>query len=425
MKIRPLGIFERMALRTESVHPFNVVVVLNFREGPQMPVVRRALDFLQSRHPILRAGIGRHQRSPFFFHSSSPIPIVRERRIDSLHWQDIAARALNSGLDLSGPLLKCTFVEGSARECDLVFSFHHAVMDAVSVTALTKDFLATVQGLAMGETMVAPNLYPFPEPPEKRFPENFRGLPGFLRTGQYVMSQAWLEIQYRLQNGRDRRRESSLESNCAVFSRRLERIETERLVRKVRSSGLTINSLLNAAQLMAVCAWMQQGRSPRARTLTFVDLRPRLTPPLPDSQVVSALSLMRLEVDVSLSDGIWENAARVHQAISHGLKRGDVFASYMLAEKLVAMTARLGVIRLGHSALSYTGPLDLGQNYGPFRLGGVHGFISNNALGPVFASQCRLFEGRLCFDFVYLDDDMDADEAGSIADSFLASLTEG
>ncbi len=419
--IRELGTFERMALRTESVHPFNLVVVLNFEKGPDIPILRRALDYLQARHPILRAGISQNSARPNFFPTNNPIPFIRQRRNTDSDWQKVAASALNTGLNLEGPLLKCTFLQGVGPECDLVISFHHAIVDAASVHSLVVEFLAAIKGLARGETMHAPNPYPLPNPPETSFPRSFRSGRGLLQVANFAVRQSWNELIFRARFGSDSAQVHA-DSHCHVLCRSLSGAETGLLVDKIRRKGLTMHSVLNAAQLLVVCTRRFPRQMRSARTLAFTDLRPRLDPPVPAGQIFSALSMMRVELGLHHSEGILDAAAKLNRSISQSLKRGDPYAAYRMSEKLVNITARLGRFRLGHSALSYTGSLSLETDSGPFRLAGVHGFISNNTLGPRFASQCRIFAGRLFLDFVYLDGDMDKGQAEELADEMISDL---
>ena len=55
---------------------------------------------------------------------------------------------------------------------------------------------------------------------------------------------------------------------------------------------------------------------------------------------------------------------------------------------------------------------------------GVHSFVSNIAIGPEFSAQARLFRARLCWDFVYLDADMDEAAARALAGDVLERLEE-
>jgi hypothetical protein len=66
----------------------------------------------------------------------------------------------------------------------------------------------------------------------------------------------------------------------------------------------------------------------------------------------------------------------------------------------------------------------LQPEYGGIKVCGLHGFISNIDLGPEYSAQVSLFEGRLVWDIVYLDGDMDRARALEIAEQIQALLRE-
>ena len=80
--------------------------------------------------------------------------------------------------------------------------------------------------------------------------------------------------------------------------------------------------------------------------------------------------------------------------------------------------------RLATTALSYTGASRLGYEYGPIRVLGAHGFISNNGLGPEFTAHVGLFEGELWWDILYMDGDMSVQEAQVVADRIREILSD-
>jgi hypothetical protein len=56
------------------------------------------------------------------------------------------------------------------------------------------------------------------------------------------------------------------------------------------------------------------------------------------------------------------------------------------------------------------------------RLEEIHAFISNMVLGPEYSALARLWEGRLWWDIVYLDSDMDRAVAATVAETILDLL---
>ena len=77
---------------------------------------------------------------------------------------------------------------------------------------------------------------------------------------------------------------------------------------------------------------------------------------------------------------------------------------------------RFKSFRLSSTAMSFTGPLLLERNYGKLELLDLHAFVSNFVVGPEYAVVARLFDNRVYWDLLYLDSDMDHDQAVRVAD---------
>lgn len=160
----------------------------------------------------------------------------------------------------------------------------------------------------------------------------------------------------------------------------------------------------------------------------FVDLRPYLSPPVAGAVLGCYIAMLRFVAPVAAGSdrqaGLWSLADRIQTAALQAGRRGDKFAAAVTTDWFMRLTLALKARRMGDTALSYSGPIPLAERYGELVVDGVHGFISNNALGPVFTAQARLFAGRLRFDVVHLHHDLDRSEAAALTDDTLALLAE-
>ena len=89
-----------------------------------------------------------------------------------------------------------------------------------------------------------------------------------------------------------------------------------------------------------------------------------------------------------------------------------------MSESLMKMFIRMKSMRLGATALNYSGNVLLKTQYGKIKVVGLHGFVSAYDLGPEMASQARLFNDEIWWDFMYLDTDM----CTALAESILAEV---
>jgi hypothetical protein len=86
------------------------------------------------------------------------------------------------------------------------------------------------------------------------------------------------------------------------------------------------------------------------------------------------------------------------------------------------MVLKLRNMRLGVTALSFIGKLDLEPKYGSIQLHNVNAFISNNPLGPEFSAFGKILFGSIGLDFNYLTAEMDALQAEGILQKTKESL---
>ena len=83
---------------------------------------------------------------------------------------------------------------------------------------------------------------------------------------------------------------------------------------------------------------------------------------------------------------------------------------------LLQMLFRFRSFRMAVTAMNYSGAIPLQKAYGDIRVVGVRGFASNFGLGPEFSAQTLIFNGKLFWNILYLETDMDAETAQRITD---------
>lgn len=83
---------------------------------------------------------------------------------------------------------------------------------------------------------------------------------------------------------------------------------------------------------------------------------------------------------------------------------------------MMRMLFRFKSFRMANTAMSFTGPVMVEKNYGKIEVRDIHGFASNFVVGPEYSALVRLFDDHIYWDFLYLDSDMDYEQASVIAD---------
>ena len=423
---RALGAFETAQALTNEHTPFNVVAVLPVRNGPREETLRRALDLVQQRHPLLRSKLEPVDGGFHFSPTSRPISLETYDRTDESTWIEIAESELGRPLDTeSGPLIRCLRVAGNGIASEIVLTILHSTIDASSAFNLVQELLTACASIEAGDApQIGPPL-PLMPAEDDLFPET---LPGGRRRSSvagFLLRQLADEVAFRLRTIRARRPQVHPQGNCHPLCRRLGEDDTTALVRACRNQRLPLNSALNAAMLLAVHRQLYDGKTTILRHLNFADLRQLLKPRVSEEYLGSYHGMLRVSVPMPEGADLWTTAEEVNERFSAGARRGDSFASVRLSTAMMRPILRQNKQRMGTTALSYTGPSRLPRTFGPIEVASPEVFISNLTLGPEYTAQARLADGELRWNIVYLDCDMDRATADRISDEMLDILRAG
>ena len=121
-------------------------------------------------------------------------------------------------------------------------------------------------------------------------------------------------------------------------------------------------------------------------------------------------------MEVSGGRDIWELTRDLHDKIYRALKQGDKFLASRMSESLIKMFVGMKSMRMGATALNYSGAVPLQTQYGEINVKGLHAFLSSFNLGPEVSVQARLFNNELWMDFMFLETDMEKEMAKKIVE---------
>jgi len=422
---RHLGNIETAWVLAGRFAPLTVAGVLRLGGAPPLERVRASLDALQQHHRLLQARITR-RRGRYSFEVTAdvpPIPLDVVERRDADHWREVATAVLNQRLDLeTGPLLRCVYLHDDAgTDGDIVFAYDHSVLDATSAAHVYEQFLTWCQGPPPAAPSVAP---PLPPPIDDLLPARLRGRARIAPKTAFLRRQVADELAFRRAT-RGRSDAVRPEARCHLVTRSLDSTATDELVRRARRHRLTTNSVIGAAMLVAAHRHLRgdAGRLPM-RAITFADLRSDLEPPPAPDVLGCYISMMRFTVPVGPDDDLWTAAAAYQAQVRAAWEHDEHLLSATVAKQLVRMSTTIKRMRIGSTAHSYAGGLGLAERYGEIELIDVHGFISNNRVGPLVTAFVKINRGALSWDFVFLDTDFDEATAERIADTVCDGLVE-
>jgi len=254
------------------------------------------------------------------------------------------------------------------------------------------------------------------------YPPAFQGAGRLWRTAAFLLRQMRDEVSYRQQVGAGRRPpvHEAVHTRCLVAQ--LPPDATARFTRRARQEGVTPNSGLAAAELLAVSKHLYQHQAIPLRAITFSNLRPHLKPPVPAENLGAYFSMLQYTIRIGDPHDLWGLARRVQQSIYRLNKHGDKFVTPLLTKTLFQMMSKQRAFRLAAAGLSYANIAGLEPNYGPIRLVGLHGLFPNNNLGPEYALLARLLFDQLWLDVFYSEEDMDRPTAQAITDEICRLL---
>lgn len=405
--IRKLTPIEEAWTITNKAHPLGVVCVLHLTNGPDVDQLQDSLQELQRRHPLLQANISKSKQR-FYFTPMDPIrkleAVVIDRQ-DDRTYQTITEQALNTIFEPSGPLMQCWYLPNATGPAELIVGFHHAIIDGQSARLLLHELLSLLGRIDLPE---APPLA------VADFPPAFKG-PQLAKRILRLMGRQFRE-EWRYQK-KGLAAPIPKSSNNAILRFQLSDQVSRKLAVQAGRQGLSLNSVLLAAITLALYRQRYETSQIRwIRALSFVDLRSTMVPPLEQQELGSYVSMLRLKVPITSGITVGELAPLIRNAIFQASRQEEVVLMSIMSKQLVKMALSLGKIRLGVSALSFIGKLDLEPTYGAIQLMDVEAYITNNRFGPEFSAFGKILFGRISLDFTYLTAEWSPQQAQQIAD---------
>jgi hypothetical protein len=336
----------------------------------------------------------------------------------------VAEEALNTRLDWrAGPLLAVTYVYApSSTVSEVVFNFHHAVIDAQSAVAFFDEFLQLCARLMQGEEVAPGEGEPFPTALEQLFPPAYRGFRLGIRTAGFVLRTMLAELSFMFKARRQRKAPIKEPSSCRILTLQLDPQQTQALERRVRAERVTLNSALHAALLRTVWLHLYQGKPRQLKFMFFQNLRPQLQPPVPETTLGLYIAMLQGFAGFQPGQDFWGLARDINQAIHQVAKSGDKFCAAAFSERLMRMLIQTRKMRMAATALNYSGPINLAKTYGNIERLDVFGFVTNFELGPEYTAQAAIVDEQLQWNIVYLEGDMDAAQAQLLADEIREQL---
>ncbi len=425
---RKLGGMEIAPAISNQYASFNLVSMVRMKNAPQVQVIRKALDILQTRHPALRVRIELRGCEYYFRSDSVPeIGLSTVAREADKTWEKVVDRYLNEPFDWqSGPLLGCAYVLNDDRNqvSELVLAAHHVIIDATSALALMDELLNLCAQLMAGEVVELKESYPMLPAIEMLFPPAYRGLRLNLRTAAFMLKMITEEFVFRFKTRNSRKPPLVVKPPVRTFTKVLDAEMLQALERRARREKVTFASVQHAAIMMAAWKHLYAQEPLPLKHFVFQNMRPFLTEVVPDDHLGCYISMLQLTFDLSTEKSIWQLAKEINTSIYKEGKGAGKYISTVMAGTMMKMLFKAQSFRIGQTSLNYSGVIPLQKKYGKIEISEVYGFVSNFGLGPEFAAQTAIWDGDLYWNFLYLESDMDREQAQAVANDVFQNLSD-
>ena len=406
---RPLTDVERAAWLIDQVSPLKFVTVAHVAGDLDEAALRRALDAVQARHPLLRVGIA-PGAPPRYRATTRPIELRVVPRVDDETWRVEVDREREAAMDAaSGPLVRVVLVRAADR-CEILATSHHVMSDGMTAIYFMRDLLDAAGRWLAGSD---PRLASLPPRPgvDALLSREVRGWRGLRRALPYGLRQLLTLL---------RRPRKLAEEHHVPLDRRRSRTRhvvfeadfTAALHGRCRAERTTVHGALAGAALLAVHAHLQRGQDPRGLALlgccTPVNLRQELDPPLADDEIGLFVGPVVSFHEVGGSQGFWALAREVRDAVHAA--RSDHGPATALATQCLLLprraTPRIVAKHLYHPlfgaiAVTNLGAPAIARSYGPLTLERLHVNPTSNPFGSLLSLSVTTVHGRMTVNFNY------------------------
>jgi hypothetical protein len=353
--LRPLGSLERYAWLSDQNSPKHFSITAEISGHTTVASWRSALDAVQLRHPLLRAGVmlDSDGRLHFVQETAAPIPLRVVRRDAGRTWEQELEREYATPFGIADiPLMRAALLY-EKEACNIIITVHHSIADGLSIAHLIRDLLEALSGKALDALTIRPS--------HEEVCSTLEVSPGEIASQK-----------------RATRRERYIDWNqdrLAIRSHRLSVETTNKLRIRSRNEQTTVHGALSAAFVLAAHQLAKWEKSP-IYLLSAVDTRRFLG--LDYDLNFSALFPTH-PYDVRNSPRMWELARsitrdleplRTRQGIAGAFNAFNSFAPHATLADIVTFELQMVVCDV---LVSNLGVIPFETNFGSLTLEGLWG----------------------------------------------------
>ncbi|MFJ1709558.1 FAD-dependent monooxygenase [Kitasatospora sp. NPDC088346] len=442
---RELSPLERWYWIADQTSPLNVIARVRVHGRMPPSLLRRALDVLQVRHPLLRVVIadGGTGANPVFVPlDGQQIPLRHldvppdDAAVDSRWEREVNDRELAESIDWrTGPLLRALVItsggngaDGEGDVHDLVLTASHCIADGKTCLSLLREWieLAAQSGSRTPQQITSRRVLPATE---DLLPRRHRGPAGLAGLGAMMLRDRQAARQGPALRVVPSREVPFGQRRTRMVHRLLAADQLEQLVRAAKHHGTTVHGVLAAAMVTAVA---RDAGAPANAYLSIgspVDFRGELVPAVSLDEVGTYVATVPSRVRYKPGEPLWSMARAISQDLVQRRRRQEHLAMLSLprwagpkstadSEAFMRFMDEKGPINL---CLSNVGRYDFPERAGSWRVSGAQFVTGISVVGAIVAT-ATTSHGQLAWNFGYVDGLISDSRGRHIADASVRTV---
>jgi hypothetical protein len=396
-------------------------------------LVEKSLRAMQRRHPLLRAFLAESKEKREYLKidkrpSMVPLQIVKRKRPDQ--WRDVYERNLNicfvkenSYLWQASLLLAGDEME---QKHELVVSFHHIIIDGLSIGIFFRDFCRCLENIAAGQDYEPHELSLLP--PLESLLKKKVTWPEYVKGAKAGFAEL-LELQEQLY---------SYETSVPLALRKTKSIfydvrspELSRMIDACHENKTTLTCLMSAALLLATHQAFSDDKNGRRSQIAFtpVNMRIHCDPVVTPDNIGCFVSAVRTTHIMDKKTPLWPLARSFGKKLSRGLEEQAFTPSrFDKAEHLERMgSLDKGFLErkyhLGVGVTNY-GVFDMPVDHGPFHIDEFYSGAARHWGDWLILAHAATLGKKLYVSFCYEEPLLSPERAKAIADKCLSMLNK-
>lgn len=425
---RKLGLLEKWM---ELGHELGGGLIVNLAEleGDLKPeIVQQALKLVQQRHPMLQVYIVETEDGMYFQSEGiTEIPLQVTYQKNENEAVKIAEKELHIKFPPGKtPLCRLTLLYSPKNQttCQMIITFHHAIIDGISCMQLINDLLLYYQKIADGENI--PQVETLELMPAIENLVNYDLIQETEITKTSVNEQINLEPQLILEG-----KASANERFSKILPRNLNQDITKMLISKCKQEETTVHGAICAAMLFAFTKLLNANEQINLAYVLPVNLRKYCQPEINTQNLGCFISFLGFNQSVDQDIHFWNLAreckSKIHKSLFIGtplnLLKQNRFRNLdreLMAKSVISNEEKMG--RNNAFSISNRGKFQFGYKQDQIKIKDLYFATGQHISGDCFWLGFVTLNEQIFFSFVYVDPIISEQTANKFADDVIHIL---